>query len=98
MRWLVWVFTFVSVVTMADEARIREAITGINPMIQIKSVTAVVETPFFEVNLMSGERVYTDKSGVYFVAGDLYRDWDRWRKKSDRNQSPSGSSSDLGRS
>ena len=73
MRWLAWVFTFVSVVTMADEARIREAITGINPMIQIKSVTAVVETPFFEVNLMSGERVYTDKSGVYFVAGDLYK-------------------------
>ncbi|MBE59283.1 MAG: protein-disulfide isomerase [Gammaproteobacteria bacterium] len=73
MRWLAWVFTFVSVATMADEARIREAITGINPMIQIKSVNAVVETPFFEVNLMSGERVYTDKSGLYFVAGDLYK-------------------------
>ena len=34
MRWLAWVFMFVSVATMADEARIREAITSINPMIQ----------------------------------------------------------------
>lgn len=73
MRWLVWVFAFVSVATMADEARIREAITSINPMIQIKSVDGVVDTPFFEVILMSGERVYTDESGLYFVAGDLYK-------------------------
>ena len=43
MRWLAWVFTFVSVVTMADKLE-SEAIAGINPMIQIKSVTAVVET------------------------------------------------------
>ena len=68
MRWLAWIFAFGSVVTMADEARIREAITGINPMIAIKSVDAVAQTPFFEVILMSGERIYTDKSGLYFVA------------------------------
>ena len=72
MRWLAWIFAFGSVVTMADEARIREAIAGINPMIAIKSVDAVAQTPFFEVILMSGERIYTDKSGLYFVAGDLY--------------------------
>ena len=60
-------FAFVSVATMADEARIRKAITSINPMIQIKSVDGVVDTPFFEVILMSGERVYTDESGLYFV-------------------------------
>ena len=72
MRWLALIFAFGSVATMADEARIREAITGINPMIAIKSVDAVAQTPFFEVILMSGERIYTDKSGLYFVAGDLY--------------------------
>ena len=53
MRWLAWVFAFGSVATMADEARIREAITGINPMIAIKSVDAVAQTPFFEVILIS---------------------------------------------
>ena len=47
MRWLAWVFTFVSVVTMADEARIREAITSINPMIQIKSVDCCRGDTFF---------------------------------------------------
>ncbi|HBX27304.1 MAG TPA: protein-disulfide isomerase [Gammaproteobacteria bacterium] len=72
MRWLAWIFAFFSVAAMADEARIREAISGINPMIEIKSVDAVAQTPFFEVILMSGERIYTDKSGLYFVAGDLY--------------------------
>lgn len=73
MRWLAWVFTFVSFAAAADEARITEAITGINPMIQIKSVDAIEDTPFFEIILMSGERIYSDNTGLHFVAGDLYK-------------------------
>ena len=71
MRWLVWVFAFVSVVTMADEARIREAITSINPMIQIKSVDGVVDT-FFEVILMFVSEFIPTKA-VIFCSGDLYK-------------------------
>ena len=48
MRWLALVFTLVSITVTADEARIKQAITGINPMIQIESVSAVDQTPFFE--------------------------------------------------
>jgi hypothetical protein len=47
MRWLALVFTLVSITVTADEARIKQAITGINPMIQIESVNAVDQTPFF---------------------------------------------------
>ena len=46
MRWLALVFTLVSITVTADEARIKQAITGINPMIQIESVSAVDQTPF----------------------------------------------------
>jgi len=73
MRWLALVFTLVSITVTADEARIKQAITGINPMIQIESVNAVDQTPFFEVTLTTGERIYTDATGSHFIAGDLYQ-------------------------
>ena len=73
MRWLALVFTLVSITVTADEARIKQAITGINPMIQIESVSAIDQTPFFEVTLTTGERIYTDAAGSHFIAGDLYQ-------------------------
>jgi len=42
-------------------------------MIQIESVNAVDQTPFFEVTLTAGERIYTDATGSHFIAGDLYQ-------------------------
>ena len=67
-------YALVSVKTaIADQAQIEKAITGINPMIQIESVKPVDDTPFFEVTLKTGERIYTDSKGSHFVAGDLYQ-------------------------
>jgi thiol:disulfide interchange protein DsbC len=73
MRWLVSILALFSVTAIADQAQIEKAITGINPMIQIESVKPIDETPFFEVTLKTGERIYTDSTGSYFVAGDLYQ-------------------------
>jgi thiol:disulfide interchange protein DsbC len=42
-------------------------------MIQIESVKPIDQTPFFEVTLKTGERIYTDSTGSHFVAGDLYQ-------------------------
>ena len=73
MRWLVSILAVFSVTAIADQALIEKAITGINPMIQIESVKPIDETPFFEVTLKTGERIYTDSTGSHFVAGDLYQ-------------------------
>jgi thiol:disulfide interchange protein DsbC len=73
MRWLVSILAVFSVTAIADQAQIEKAITGINPMIQIESVKPIDETPFFEVTLKTGERIYTDSTGSHFVAGDLYQ-------------------------
>jgi thiol:disulfide interchange protein DsbC len=73
MRWLVSILAVFSVTAIADQAQIEKAITGINPMIQIESVKPIDETPFFEVTLKTGERIYTDSTGYHFVAGDLYQ-------------------------
>jgi thiol:disulfide interchange protein DsbC len=72
MRWLIGTVFFVSQAVMADATRIQNAIEGINPTIQIESVTAVEGSPFFEVTLGNGERIYTNSEGTHFVAGDLY--------------------------
>jgi thiol:disulfide interchange protein DsbC len=73
MYWLALAFTLVSITATADEARIKQAIAGINAMIQIESVSAIDQTPFFEVTLEGGERIYTDATGSHFIAGDLYQ-------------------------
>ena len=73
MRWLVSILAVFSVTAIADQALIEKAITGINPMIQIESVKPIDETPFVEVTLKTGERIYTDSTGSHFVAGDLYQ-------------------------
>ena len=73
MRWILSIAALVSVATIADQLQIEKVITGINPMIQIESVKPVDDTPFFEVTLKSGERIYTDSKGSHFVAGDLYQ-------------------------
>ncbi len=73
MRWLVLLFALSSVHAVADQGQIEKAITGINPMIQIDSVRAIENSPFFEVTLKTGERIYTDATGSHFVAGDLYQ-------------------------
>jgi thiol:disulfide interchange protein DsbC len=72
MRWFTLVFTIVSITVSADEALIKRSITGINPTIELESVSEVGQTPFFEVTLTTGERIYTDATGSYFIAGDLY--------------------------
>ena len=72
MRWLVALLCIGSFSAVADESVIREKILGINPVIQIQSVSAVAESPFFEVVLSNGERIYTDARATHFVAGDLY--------------------------
>ena len=63
MRWLLSLLALFSVTAIADQAQIEKAITGINPMIQIESVKPIDETPFFEVTLKTGERIYTDSTG-----------------------------------
>jgi thiol:disulfide interchange protein DsbC len=73
MRWLVAILAVFSVTASADQEQIEKTIMGINPMIQIESVKPIDETPFFEVTLKTGERIYTDATGSYFVAGDLYQ-------------------------
>ena len=73
MRWILSIVALVSVAAVADQVQIEKAITGINPIIQIESVKPVDDTPFFEVTLKNGERIYTDANGSHFVAGDLYR-------------------------
>ena len=73
MRWILSIVALVSVAAIADQVQIEKAITGINPIIQIESVKPVDDTPFFEVTLKTGERIYTDANGSHFVAGDLYR-------------------------
>ena len=73
MRWLVSILVVFSVTAIADQAQIEKAITGINQMIQIESVKPINDTPFFEVTLKTGERIYTDATGSHFVAGDLYQ-------------------------
>jgi thiol:disulfide interchange protein DsbC len=73
MRWLVSLLAVFSVTAIADQAQIEKAITGINPMIQIESVKPIDESPFFEVTLKTGERIYTNATGSHFVAGDLYQ-------------------------
>jgi len=73
MRWLVSILAVFSVTAIADQAQIEKAITGINQMIQIESVKPINDTPFFEVTLKTGERIYTDATGSHFVAGDLYQ-------------------------
>lgn len=72
MRWLIGTVFFLSQAVMADVTRIQNAIEGINPAIQIESVSAVEGAPFFEVRLGSGERIYTNPEGTHFIAGDLY--------------------------
>ncbi len=73
MRWLIFVIALVSVSIKADEVAIKNAISGINPSIRIDSVSLITGTPFFEVALESGERIYTDATGSHFIAGDLYQ-------------------------
>lgn len=73
MRWLVSLLALFSVTVIADQAQIEKAITGINSMIQIQSVKPIDDTPFYEVTLKTGERIYTDSTGSHFVAGDLYQ-------------------------
>ena len=73
MRWLVSLLALFSVTVIADQAQIEKAITGINSMIEIKSVKPIDDTPFYEVTLKTGERIYTDSTGSHFVAGDLYQ-------------------------
>ena len=72
MRWLITLVMAWSVPVSADETVIREKILGINPVIQIQSVKPIAESPFFEVVLSNGERIYTDARATHFVAGDLY--------------------------
>ena len=72
MRWLIALVMAWSVPVSADETVIREKILGINPVIQIQSVKPIAESPFFEVVLSNGERIYTDARATHFVAGDLY--------------------------
>ena len=73
MRWILSIIALVSMAAIADQVQIEKAITGINPIIQIESVKPVDDTPFFEVTLKTGERIYTDAKGSHFVAGDLYQ-------------------------
>jgi thiol:disulfide interchange protein DsbC len=73
MRWLVSLLAVFSVAAIADQEQIKKAITGINPMIQIESVKPIDDSPFFEVTLKTGERIYTNATGSHFVAGDLYQ-------------------------
>jgi thiol:disulfide interchange protein DsbC len=72
MRWFIALLMVWSLPITADETVIRERILGINPVIQIQSITAIAESPFFEVVLSNGERIYTDAGASHFVAGDLY--------------------------
>ena len=72
MRWIIGILSVLSLTATADEGRIRDAIEGISPSIQIESITEVAGAPFFEVRLGSGERIYTNPEGTHFVAGDLY--------------------------
>ncbi len=73
MRWLVLAIVFVSAFVSADEVKIKKTILGINPSIRIDSIKPVGGTPFFEVVLETGERLYTSETGSHFVAGDLYQ-------------------------
>ncbi len=73
MRWLIFTIALVSVSIKADEVAIKNAISGINPSVRIDSVLSIAGTPFFEVALETGERIYTDAMGSHFVAGDLYQ-------------------------
>lgn len=73
MQWLIVAVGLVSGLATAGEEAIRKAMTGINSMIQVQSVTAIKSTPFFEVILHTGERIYTDADGTHFIAGDLYK-------------------------
>lgn len=69
-----WVLVLcLSQAVFADETKIREAILGINPAIQITAITPVANTDFFEVGLGSGERIYINAAATHFVAGDLYQ-------------------------
>ena len=72
MRWLIALLMVCSVPAMSDETVIRDKILGINPVIQIQSVKPIADSPFFEVVLSNGERIYTDARAQHFVAGDLY--------------------------
>jgi len=72
MRWLIALLMAWSVPAMSDETVIRDKILGINPVIQIQSVKPIADSPFFEVVLSNGERIYTDARAQHFVAGDLY--------------------------
>ncbi|MDB4021208.1 DsbC family protein [Litorivicinus sp.] len=72
MRWFIILFVLLSRSVLGGEAQIREAIIGINQSIQIQSIQLVENSPFFEVRLVSGERLYADSKGTYFVAGNLY--------------------------
>lgn len=70
---LLFVIGLVSGLAEASEDAIRKAIISINPAIQVQSVELVKSTPFFEVILHTGERVYTDSSATYLMTGDLYK-------------------------
>jgi thiol:disulfide interchange protein DsbC len=54
------------------EETIREQIKKIDPNIPVESIDAAPMEGFFEVTLGSGEVLYVDEKGEYFLLGKLY--------------------------
>jgi thiol:disulfide interchange protein DsbC len=54
-------------------SEVQEKLNQIRPDLPIKKVVESSLPGFYEVTLLEGTRLFVDKSGSYFVAGDLYR-------------------------
>jgi thiol:disulfide interchange protein DsbC len=61
-----------AVAAEVPEETIREQIKKIDPNIPVESIEAAPMDGFFEVTLGSGEVLYVDKAGEYFLLGKLY--------------------------
>lgn len=73
-------FTFVitGAVSAADsaESMIKSKLAKVNPQFKVTSVQPAAESGLYEVELSTGEVVYSTKDGRYFIAGSLFETGD----------------------
>ncbi len=77
MRWLMTGFlaltTSLSAVAGPREDAVRAGLQAIGQQVPIDTVTAIDDSPLFEVRLASGETLYATENGGYLLSGDLYQ-------------------------
>ncbi|WP_170272619.1 thioredoxin fold domain-containing protein [Litorivicinus lipolyticus] len=75
MRFLLcWVSLSISAaVAGPKEDAVRAGLQALSNQVAIERVTAVADSPLYEVRLASGETLYATENGTHLLSGDLYQ-------------------------